>query len=48
MTVPFIGRMELLATEKEVLAEIRDKLEDSDYEAAFQLLKRNPLTQLGT
>jgi hypothetical protein len=41
------GHTALSATEKETLAEIRDKLEDSDYQSAFQILKRNPLTQLG-
>ena len=42
-----VGLTALSATEKETLAEIRDKLEDSDYQSAFQILKRNPLTQLG-
>lgn len=37
----------LSATERDTLAEIREKLDDSDYQAAFQILKRNPLTQLG-
>ena len=43
----YTGHTVLSATEKETLAEIRDKLEDSDYQSAFQILKRNPLTQLG-
>jgi hypothetical protein len=42
------GRIHVLfATEKEALSEIKEKLEEFDYEAAFSVLKRNPLMQLG-
>ena len=42
-----LGGSQLLATDKDVLAEFRDKISDSDFSAAYQILKRNPLTQLG-
>ena len=42
-----LGGSQLLATEKDTLAEFRDKISDADYSAAYQILKRNPLTQLG-